>query len=111
MNKTDLIDRVAMSMDTTKTAAAKAVEAVFEAIRDGVHNDAKVTIAGFGTFVRRDRSERIGINPVTKEPMTIEASRTCAFRAAPALREALEPKKDIPSPHVVTRQREHAHAM
>ncbi|MCA9277721.1 MAG: HU family DNA-binding protein [Phycisphaerales bacterium] len=98
-------------MDTTKTAAAKAVEAVFEAIRDGVRDDAKVTIAGFGTFIRRDRSERIGVNPVTKEPMTIEASRTCAFRAAPALRDSLEPKKEIPAPHIIARPREHAHAM
>lgn len=89
MNKTDLIDRVAQETEATKAQAARYVEAVIEAISTGVSQDEKVTIAGFGTFVKRKRPPRLGVNPITKEKMQIEASNTCSFRAAPALKERL----------------------
>jgi DNA-binding protein HU-beta len=89
MNKTDLIDKVASQMESTKSEASKAVEAVLEAIADGVRHDQKVTIAGFGTFVARERSARLGVNPVTKQKMEIQPSKTCTFRAAPALKGSL----------------------
>lgn len=86
MNKTDLIDRVASETEVTKAQAAKYVEAVIEAISSGVSTDEKVTIAGFGTFVKRKRAPRLGVNPITKQKMQIDASKTCSFRAAPALK-------------------------
>ena len=89
MNKTDLIDRVASQLESTKSEAGKAVEAVIEAIARGVREERKVTIAGFGTFVRKERKARMGVHPTTKEPMPIAASTTCGFRPAPALRESL----------------------
>lgn len=89
MNKSDLIERVASELESTKADAARAVEAVIAAIAAGVAKEKKVTIAGFGSFVRRTRGPRTGVNPVTKEPIRIEPSVTCAFRPAPALRETL----------------------
>ena len=89
MNKGDIIDLVAADMDITKIEAGKAVDAVIHAIARGVSSDGKVTIAGFGAFQRKERAARTGINPTTKEPIQIAASRTCAFKPAPALREQL----------------------
>jgi DNA-binding protein HU-beta len=89
MNKTDLIDKVASQMEATKADATRAVEAVIDAIVLGVKDDEKVTIAGFGTFVKRKRAARLGVNPITKEKIKIKPSKTCAFRAAPALKEVL----------------------
>jgi len=89
MNKGDLIDLVAAELKTTKTDADKAVQAVIECIARGLRKDEKVTISGFGTFVKRKRSPRTGINPVTREPIKIPASKTCGFRPAQALKESL----------------------
>lgn len=89
MNKSDLIERVASEMEVTKAEAAKAVEAVLTAIADGVAREEKVTITGFGCFLRRSRPARTGVNPVTKQRMRIKPSVTCAFRPAPALKESL----------------------
>lgn len=89
MNKTDLIDKVATELKTTKSEATRYVESVLEAIADGVKDDAKVTIAGFGTFLRKERSGRTGVNPITKAPIEIKPSKTCTFRASPALKGAL----------------------
>lgn len=89
MNKADLVDRVAESAGLSKAGAARAIEAVLEAIRDGVAARDRVTLAGFGTFQKHLRPARAGVNPITKAPMTIEAAMTCTFRAAPALRQQL----------------------
>jgi len=89
MNKSDLIDVVAGEMKSSKADAGRAVEAVIDAIRQGLQHDHKVTISGFGTFVSRERPARTGVNPVTKERMTIGPSKTCSFRAAPALKDDL----------------------
>ena len=87
MNKGELIEIVAGEMESTKAEATKAVEAVMQAIQEGVKT--KDTITGFGTFQKKHRAERQGINPATKQPMTIAASTTCAFKPATAFKEAI----------------------
>jgi DNA-binding protein HU-beta len=89
MNKTDLIDLVANELKTSKADASRAVEAVIECIATGLKQEEKVTISGFGTFVKRRRAARTGINPLTKQPITIAASKTCGFKPAAALKETL----------------------
>jgi len=64
-------------------------DAVFAALADGLATHGKVTVSGFGTFARRQRAARKGVNPTTRQAMIIPPSATCAFRPAPALRELL----------------------
>ena len=45
---------------------------------------------GFGTFEVRERKERQGRNPQTREPMTIPASKLPAFSAGKALKDAVK---------------------
>ncbi len=89
MNKGDLIELVAAELESTKADASRAVEAVIECIAKAMKKEEKVTISGFGTFVKRRRAARTGINPLTKEPIKIAASRTCGFKPSAALKEAL----------------------
>lgn len=89
MNKGDLIEAVASHLESSKADATKAVEAVLDAIAQGIQKDDKVQIAGFGTFQKKHRAERQGINPATKEPITISASTTCNFKPAAALKDTL----------------------
>ena len=89
MNKTDLIETVASQMESSKADAAKAVEAVLAAIQNGLTRDDKVAITGFGTFQKKTRAARSGINPATKQPIQIPASTTCSFKPAPALKDTI----------------------
>lgn len=89
MNKAELIDQVASELESSKADAARAIEAVFAAITTGVQQQDKVVVSGFGTFQKKLRAQRQGINPATKEPMTIPASTTCAFKPATALKTAI----------------------
>ncbi|MGN0983940.1 MAG: HU family DNA-binding protein, partial [Gemmiger sp.] len=50
----------------------------------------KVSLVGFGTFEVRERPERKGRNPQTKEEITIPASKLPAFKAGKALKDAVQ---------------------
>ncbi len=89
MNKGDLIESVAAELGESKANASRAVEAVLHSITSGVQTDEKVSIAGFGTFKKKHRKERNGINPATKQPITIAASTTVGFTPSQALKEAM----------------------
>ncbi|MBE9002066.1 HU family DNA-binding protein [Nostoc sp. LEGE 12447] len=56
-------------------------------VTETVANGEKVTLIGFGSLERRERSEREGRNPKTNEPMTIPATRVPAFSAGKQFRE------------------------
>ena len=50
----------------------------------------KVQIVGFGTFEVRERAERLGRNPRTKESITIPASKVPGFKAGKQLKDAVQ---------------------
>lgn len=89
MNKAELIDAVASEMECTKIDASKAVDAVLASIANGVRTDERVQLAGFGTFNRKVRAARTGMNPATRETIQIAETVTCGFKPATALREAI----------------------
>jgi DNA-binding protein HU-beta len=89
MNKGELIEQVSAELKTSKAEAGRAVETVLECITKGIKKEDKVALAGFGTFTKRKRAARMGINPLTKEPIKIAASTTCGFKPAQALKETL----------------------
>ncbi len=93
MNKSDLIEAVASELDSSKAEASKVIEAVINAISDGLKAEEKVAISGFGTFTKKHRSARVGMNPATKEPIQIGESTTCSFKPSQHLKDSLhEPK-------------------
>ncbi len=87
MNKTELIAAVAEKTELTKKDSEKAVNAVFESIAESLEKEEKVVIVGFGTFEVRQRAERMGRNPSTKDVIKIPASKAPAFRAGKNLKE------------------------
>lgn len=89
MNKGELIEAVASQMGETRAMAARAVDAVLESIAAGVKEHEKVTISGFGSFEKKRRSARTGMNPATKEKIQIGASTTVGFKPAPSLKSSM----------------------
>ena len=89
MTKAELISAVAEKSDLTKKDSDKAVTAVIDAITEALVEGDKVSLVGFGTFEVKNRAARKGINPRTKEPMPIPASKLPAFKAGKALKEAV----------------------
>lgn len=89
MTKAELINAVAEKSELSKKDSDKAVSAVIDAITEALVGGDKVSLVGFGTFEVKSRAARKGINPRTKEPMPIPASKLPAFKAGKALKEAV----------------------
>ena len=90
MTKVELIAAVAANAGLTKKDADKAVSATLDVITETLQKGEKVSLVGFGTFEVRERKERLGRNPQTREPMTIPASKLPAFSAGKALKDAVK---------------------
>ncbi len=89
MNKTELIDAVASSADLSKADATRAVDAVVDNITEALRKGDSVTLVGFGTFEVRERAARAGRNPQTGETIQIKASKSPAFKAGKAFKDAV----------------------
>ncbi len=81
MNKTQLIDKIAEKAGLTKADAKKALDAFIEATSDALKdsNDGKVALSV------SERGERQGINPQTKQAITIPAKKIIKFKAGSEL--------------------------
>ena len=88
-NKAELVNNVAAATNLTKKDATAAVDAVFASIQDTLAKGEKVQLIGFGNFEVSKRPAREGINPATKEKITIAAANVPKFKAGKALKEAL----------------------
>ncbi|MHB1607269.1 HU family DNA-binding protein [Acidiferrobacter thiooxydans] len=89
VNKSELIEKVAEQADLNKASAARAVDAVFDAITQGLRNGETVNLVGFGTFSVGERAARSGRNPRTGETIDIAASRNPRFKAGKGLKDAV----------------------
>ncbi|HIZ17314.1 MAG TPA: HU family DNA-binding protein [Firmicutes bacterium] len=89
MNKNELIASVAEKAGLTKKDSEKAVSAVIESIVETIASGDKVQLVGFGTFEVRERAERTGRNPQTKQPIVIPASKLPVFKAGKAFKDAV----------------------
>ena len=89
MNKSELIAKVAAENAMTKTLACVVVESVLKHIGAGLAEGHEVDLSGFGKFVVVHREARTGRNPSTGDEIQIAASNKVTFKAAKALKEAV----------------------
>ncbi len=90
MNKTELVNAVALKSELTKKDADKAVAAVLDAIKEAVAAGEKVQLIGFGTFEAKERAARECRNPRTGETITVEASKVPSFKAGQGFKDAVK---------------------
>ena len=89
MNKNDIVSEVANGASLSKAEAARAVDAIFETIKNSLSVGGEVRIVGFGTFNVTHRRASQGRNPRTGEKIMIPASIQPKFRAGKGLKEAV----------------------
>ena len=81
MNKAELINAIAEKANLTKVQAKNALDATICAVSDAMAKNDKVSLIGFGTFAVVEKGERTGINPATKQKITIPAKKVVKFKA------------------------------
>ena len=90
MNKTELINAIAENAGLNKADAKKALDATISAISEALKKGDKIALVGFGTFSVNERPARTGINPRTKEQITIAAKKIAKLKAGAELADALQ---------------------
>jgi integration host factor subunit alpha len=89
LKKEDLISGVFDCTGMTKTESRRAVETLFEIMKETLERGEEVKISGFGKFQVKEKKARRGRNPRTGTDMTLRERRILVFRTSPVLREKI----------------------
>lgn len=90
MTKEGLVDKVQQILGGTGAEAQRAVEGIFDAIKESLANGEDVKIAGFGVFRVRLAKAREARNPRTGEVIHVPARNRPRFTAGKALKDAVQ---------------------
>lgn len=85
MTKTELISAVAERSNVAKKEAQEVVNNLFDILSENLVKGESTVILGFGTLAVQNKPERQGINPRTREKITIPARKTIKFKASKSL--------------------------
>ena len=99
MQKTDFIKAVTERLDNSDHKISQkdvklVIDTALDVITTTLAHGEKVTLTGFGTFEVRERQEREGVNPQTREKITIPATKTPGFSASSTLKDAVKGKNE-----------------
>ena len=89
MNKTELIERVALQADVPEAEAKRYFEAFEGVVTEALRGGEEVRITGFGKFYVREQKAREGVNPQTKDKISIPAKKVPAFSAGNTFKESI----------------------
>ena len=80
LNKKELIDSVADSVGESRRLVNDVLDAAITTVQQQVKRGERVSLPGFGTFERRNRSARTARNPRTGEEIKVPATKVPAFK-------------------------------
>ena len=80
LTKKDLVNLVYMQIGFSKHISENLIEDFFSLITENLKKEKKLKISKFGTFSIREKKERIGRNPKTKEKKNISKRNVVLFK-------------------------------
>ncbi len=89
LTRVDLAEAVYRQVGLSRTESAELVETVIDAICDAVAAGESVKLSSFGSFIVRDKRERVGRNPKTGEEVPIKPRRVMVFKPSNILKDAV----------------------
>ena len=89
LTRADLAETINRKMGFSRSESLDMVEAILGKMCDAMESGENVKISGFGSFVLRDKNERIGRNPKTGVEVPITPRRVMTFRASQKLKERI----------------------
>ncbi len=98
MNKSQLIDKLALVTHQTSKVAEGSVNIFFNSIKQALAAGDKVEIRGFGSFLLKSYNAYTGRNPKTGEKVFVPKKELPFFRAGKDLRERVNTAAKAPKP-------------
>ncbi len=89
LTRADLADALHREVGLSRADAARMVEQILAHMCEALAEGENVKISGFGSFILRDKGERIGRNPKTGVEVPISPRRVLTFRASQMMRDRI----------------------
>ena len=89
MTRADLAEALHRKVGLSRAESANMVEQILDHVTDALQRGENVKLSGFGTFVLRDKGERVGRNPKTGIEVPIAPRRVLTFRASQMMRDRI----------------------
>ena len=89
LTRADLADVVHRKLGLSRAESASLVERVLHHMCAALSDGENVKISGFGSFILRDKGQRVGRNPKTGVEVPIAPRRVMTFRASQILRDKI----------------------
>jgi len=89
LTRADLAETINRRMGLSRAESLDMIESILGKMSTALEAGENVKISGFGTFVLRDKRERVGRNPKTGVEVPITPRRVMTFRASQLLKEKI----------------------
>ena len=89
LTRADLAETINRKLGFSRSESLAMVESILRHMCEALSQGENVKISGFGTFLLRDKAERIGRNPKTGVEVPITPRRVLTFRASQTLKERI----------------------
>jgi len=89
LSKAHIVEAIAEQNGLHKNKSVEIVEIILKHIKKSLESGEDVLISGFGKFCVREKKERIGRNPATREEVMVAARRVVTFRWSRNLKDKL----------------------
>ncbi len=89
LTRADLAEALHHQVGLSRADSSKLVEQILAHLCGALSKGENVKISGFGTFVLRDKGERVGRNPKTGIEVPIAPRRVLTFRASQMMRDRI----------------------
>lgn len=89
LTRADLAEALHHQVGLSRADSSRLVEQILAHMCEALSEGANVKISGFGTFVLRDKGQRVGRNPKTGVEVPIAPRRVLTFRASQMMRDRI----------------------
>ena len=89
LTRADLAEAINRKVGLSRSESLTMVETILDHISSALEQGENVKVSGFGTFLLRDKAQRIGRNPKTGVEVPITPRRVLTFRASQMLKERI----------------------
>lgn len=89
MNKSELIEQLAIKKNISNKRAEEIVNLVFTSMTEALTEGDRIEIRGLGSFVVKEYGTYTGRNPKTGEPITVDPKKLPFFKVGKELKERI----------------------
>jgi integration host factor subunit alpha len=86
LTRAEIAEAMNRKLGLSRSESLTMVEAILDHMSDALAKGENLKVSGFGTFLLRDKAQRIGRNPKTGVEVPITSRRVLTFRASQMLK-------------------------